>query len=740
MKNNSIITKTLAAVISASLVCTGILGTSFLCNAREQGDNIAITQLPGTVTEEKSYDNSFLSVTGYVQDGVNDRSQYYEDYIKYNEEQMAAFVAAGGKEEDYVYKDTAYYCVVSNEQEFCRAMYNEPKVIEITNDLNLGFKYLQRKKVNTFGIVNQISDYRKGNVPVTSPTLIQDGVSQFNIKNKDGFTLYSRNGSNIYNCEIGVQYSNDIVIRNIGIQGLNEWDDVPFTQRTVTPGGHKKFDWDNISVYNSSNVWIDHCTLGIAYDGTVDVTDSSTVTISWCELGVPNEYGKKLVHENIEHMEELYQESKDLEYKKKNSYQFYTYLRDGGATPEQIERFAVLNDKVHAFSCSEAYYNVNIYDRITLAYNFYKNSCQRVPQIRCGNAHMFNCYVDSNDYIEICNEMSKARSFAAENGCSVLGLCRANSCLGGGTIGTDTCVFEGVINPIISSEYQNDGFQKGAPNHNLIVNSSTKAYGEKEAYIGSSWDNNGDNKFINSKSYWTDKKTIGNFKWAKWKEINSTASYNYDKCYIGQDELDYAYKIVPLNEVKDTLEKYSGCGKIKMNGNWWLSTKVNEDDTVYDASKDLPIKQSPTPTPTVTQSPTPTVTPTEEPTPTAKVTEAPTLAPTLAPTIEPSKVPQPVITPTAVPTKTPEITQPPTLSPTNTPVVSDTPEPTPQIIYGDINGDGKVDLQDTSKLLKVALAIEKIDDKYAAAADVDKNGKINLQDVVIVLNWALGIK
>lgn len=579
------------------ICCAALLWTNPVAarvTEEEAGHSIAISQLPGTTVTEKSYDKSFMSLTGYVEKGISDRSVYYDEYVKYNEALKEQFVAEGGKEEEYVWQDTASYRVVHNEQEFCDAIVSYAEVVELAADLNLGYKYLDAQGVNTNGVVKQISDYSKGNAPISSPDLMRDGVSRMNLQNRNGFMLYSRNGSTIYHCEIGITNCNDVVIRNIGIQGLNEWDDLD-AGMSGTPGGHKRYDWDNISVFESKNVWIDHCSLGIAYDGSVDITDASTVTLSWNVIGEPDERLMQEMQNTMDYMEEKYKKGEGL--------RFYTALRDGGATKEQIMAFSLLNDKVHAFSCSEGYYEKNIYDRITMAFNFYKNSCQRVPQIRCGNAHMYNCWINSDDYIRACEDMAEARSYAGKKGCSVLGLCRANSALGGSTIGTDTCVFEGVINPIIGSEIQGFGtvdlgYQYGAVNHNLIVNSSTRRYG-KESYIGSSWDNNGDNAFVTANHWNGNKVSFNDFKWAKWKDITKDASkasdtviylpeseaakfgYGefYEKFYIGTEELGYDYQIVPLEEVKDTLTKYSGCGKVSLSGAEWLQTEYETEKT-----------------------------------------------------------------------------------------------------------------------------------------------------------------
>lgn len=58
---------------------------------------------------------------------------------------------------------------------------------------------------------------------------------------------------------------------------------------------------------------------------------------------------------------------------------------------------------------------------------------------------------------------------------------------------------------------------------------------------------------------------------------------------------------------------------------------------------------------------------------------------------------------------------------------------------GDVNKDGKVDLTDTTMILKAALAIEDLDDEATVLADIDASGKVDLQDATSSLKMALNI-
>ena len=71
---------------------------------------------------------------------------------------------------------------------------------------------------------------------------------------------------------------------------------------------------------------------------------------------------------------------------------------------------------------------------------------------------------------------------------------------------------------------------------------------------------------------------------------------------------------------------------------------------------------------------------------------------------------------------------------------TETPDPSEDILHGDINLDGKVDLQDANMSLRAALGIEKdLSEDAIWAGDVNKDNSLDLQDTVMILKGALGI-
>lgn len=92
--------------------------------------------------------------------------------------------------------------------------------------------------------------------------------------------------------QLTVQFSNNVIIHNIHIHNIKMSNqnggnvrDSPdhFGWRTVSDG-------DGITVFGSTNVWLDHLSLATCQDGLIDVIAKSTgVTISNCHLSNHND-------------------------------------------------------------------------------------------------------------------------------------------------------------------------------------------------------------------------------------------------------------------------------------------------------------------------------------------------------------------------------------------------------------------------------------------------------------------
>jgi pectate lyase len=539
------------------LVVISFFTTSLLFGGNALVNAAEINSIPNTTRNFKDYDNSYLSVTGYASLGVTDRSQYI---------------------------DTSYYRQVKTEREFLQAILDagngSVKVIEVAKDLNLGWKALnltsEEAKKYRF-----IRNYRAPMNGFTNPKLASSGVSQLDINNVDGLTIFSKKGKTIRSAEFKLQNStNDIVIRNLNFDGMWQWDDT---------GKHKEVGWTFIKINGANNVWIDHCKFSIAADGLIDTENGgSNITISWSEFGLPaneNPQEDSDIYQTIQYMEGKYA-SNEL-----NTDSVYYNMRNGGATKEQIMAYAAYHSKVHLNGSGDKDYvnyvsssgneikDGNQRIRLTLAYNRYTNIGQRVPMIRQGTGHMYNCYLDNSSHYDVLENVSAIAEFGTDT------LSRALNARNGASIAADTCVFHDINEPITGSEIQGldtanmdaqwaELFQS-AYNRNLIVNSHiTNKYG---TYTGSSWDNNGENLFTKGFT-WYDKSTIGNWAWSShivgsenMSKTNPptdpfTFQYNYD------EEIPYTYNVLPLNSVVATLTNYAGANKVNMSPIGWLKT------------------------------------------------------------------------------------------------------------------------------------------------------------------------
>lgn len=297
---------------------------------------------------------------------------------KYEMEGYAQSAATSGG--GLLKESNANYYKVANAKEFLDALTKiqstkQPSVIEITADLNLG-----SKEVADFASYSSVITAH--HAPLTHPALINSGVSKINLKGFSDLTIFSSNGSSIKHASIDIKESSNIMIRNITFDELWEWDE-------QDKGAYDTNDWDYIVIQDGSDrVWIDHCTFYKAYDGIVDIKTSketpTNVTVSWCEF-LPGS-------EN----DTFFNAMMDMLAANPGQYPYYQSLLDSGMTKEQVWWYAYGQKKTHLLGQSDdAVQNRNL--NVTLANNYYHNSMDRMPRLRFGNAHVYNCVMDAQE-------------------------------------------------------------------------------------------------------------------------------------------------------------------------------------------------------------------------------------------------------------------------------------------------------------------------------------------------------
>ncbi len=248
------------------------------------------------------------------------------------------------------------------------------KIIEIMNDLNLGYNEIEASAKATS------EPFRAHNPPQLHPVLLQTGVSLIDIQKKNGLTIFSANGATIRHACFNVKSSGNVIIRNLKFDEMWEWDE-------ASKGNYDKNDWDFIDLGNSgtvSNIWVDHCTFSKTYDGIIDMKGGSPgITISWCKYtgddGATNT--NSWVWQQINSLES-----------NKTSYAFYNFLRTRGFSTTNIVTIIQGHDKTHLIGATTADENTNF--SITLHHEWFMNPWDRLPRLRGGNVHDYNLYVD----------------------------------------------------------------------------------------------------------------------------------------------------------------------------------------------------------------------------------------------------------------------------------------------------------------------------------------------------------
>ena len=317
-------------------------------------------------------------ITQYVSDTYNENDGNDTGLYKYNVEGYAASagVTGGGN----LLEESKNYYKAGSAEEFLDAIKSvkasgRASVIELTADIALG-----DREVEGYSEYKSFITAHK-NYPITHPDLIRSGVSMLKLAGMSNLTIYSKNGAKITHTCIDITGSDNIIIRNIKFDELWEWDD-------ETSGGYDRNDWDYMTIEKgSSNIWIDHCTFYKAYDGVIDIKTPSAysnITISWCEF-LPASDGGTFFDNMMNAMKA-----------NPDGYAYYKHLLESGMTHEQICNYAYGQKKTHLLGQrDEDTSSKNI--TVTFANNYYKDSMDRMPRLRFGTAHVYNCIMDAQN-------------------------------------------------------------------------------------------------------------------------------------------------------------------------------------------------------------------------------------------------------------------------------------------------------------------------------------------------------
>lgn len=266
---------------------------------------------------------------------------------------------------------------VNNEIEFLDAL-NDPntKVIQINSDLSLGSievsSFLQQASKTLSGYSNVYRAHSRQ--PLTHPILLTSGVGQVRLNNRRDLMIYSKTGIKIKHASFQIEGSTNIVIRNIHLSELWEWDE-------YSEGQYKRNDWDYFSLKNVDGVWFDHLTFDQVYDGIIDLREfSKNITLSWSKLNFnPNDF----INTQIDYLEN-----------NRNNHPYYDSLRTEGIAVEDLKVFASFQKK--GFNLGNTT-DGSGFETITMTFHHLEvfNLMDRMPRLRKGDVHVYHMILDN---------------------------------------------------------------------------------------------------------------------------------------------------------------------------------------------------------------------------------------------------------------------------------------------------------------------------------------------------------
>lgn len=402
-----------------------------------------------------------VSADGYVKGKIIDFTQYKgtEAYRKVAtaDELIEAIIDA-----KYAYSSTWD----ADAQSVTQSLTSEGKVhvIEITADIDLGFKLLDSKYTSSRTYVEDYCRGKETNVAkfTMSDMYEESGISKIKIENTNNLLIYSKNGAKLTHGGFSILSCSNVVIRNIQMDEMWQWEDSA-SSSTGAVGDYDAFGWAYVKVAHCEYIWIDHCTFGKSYDGQIDYSnpvynDASTafrspygangdngLHISWCNFTSGSDDPDGYLYKMMAKIEEDYQSGS-------NNYLYYKALRDGGASFEEI-LYGIAIPQKKGFLCGDSGngktdYDYNLSLQISFANCKFTNLEDRIPKLRGGNAVMYNCVVDSLQYFTYRTALKNRNAASLVSKVNSSWKCGLVSqgivCGNGGSVYAQNCIYRGI--------------------------------------------------------------------------------------------------------------------------------------------------------------------------------------------------------------------------------------------------------------------------------------------------------
>ena len=506
-------------------------------NTPSEEDKNTPSEEDKTPPKEETFEeklNANLSADGYVRGKIGDFS-VYEGTSAYRKVKTADELLQAIVDAKYHYKNvwdeaTGTYTQVPADGYTQDNFEGTVHVIEIENDLNLGYNKIQNKH----GIVDNFASNASkwGDYLCFSDMFVENGISQIKVENTSNLLIYSKNGAKLTHCGFKLTSDTNVVFRNLEFDEMWQWEDAP-TKDTSKIGDYDWFGWAYFKIAFCGYVWIDHCTFGKSYDGQIDYSNpvydanagvafrapygadgGNGLHVSWCNFNAGSDDEDGYLFKMMDAIEQDYLEAK-ADPAKECSYLYYAALRDGGASFEDI-LYGIAIPQKKGFLCGDdakqdnADYTYNLSLQVSFANCKFTNLEDRLPKVRGGNAYMYNCVVDSSQYysyratLRAMNAAAKVSAVSSSWKCGLVS--QGIVCGSGASVKAENCIYRGIEYLLknndskATGEYQKGGYQ--------LVNCSYQKGENDTVYVGSSSDTGA--KFTNSS---TSTLTTELFKW-----------------------------------------------------------------------------------------------------------------------------------------------------------------------------------------------------------------------------------
>lgn len=456
-------------------------------------------------------------------------AKWEEILYDFNDSSNKNLLASGGYVDGYItdfseYENTQYYRKVSNALELSLALYDakykysntwdsenncviqtleeesKVRVIEITNDINLGYNVIP-DEAKSNGI---IADYKSSNA--CTSMIKENGISQIKVENISNLLIYSKNGAKLTHAGFKVTSCHNLVFRNIIMDEIWEWEDSNDSSINKI-GDYDKFGWAYFKISHCGHIWIDHMTFGKSYDGQIDVSNPVSNSVSTKMRLAYGSDGTMGVHVSFcsflagsdDKDGYLYKMMKEIEDEYNSglkNYLYYNSLRDAGLSFEDILYGIAIPQKKgflcgdNASSKDDFYYN----DKLFISFNSCKfiNFQDRLPKVRGGKCVIYNCLIDSTEYYGYRNLVKSIGSVAVKQVNSSW-KCPAVSqgilVSYGGYVHVENTIIKGIEEIIKNNDSGTNPFVSNVGYYNFI-NCSYQLSADKKIFVGSTTDQN----------------------------------------------------------------------------------------------------------------------------------------------------------------------------------------------------------------------------------------------------------